>query len=88
MPQSASRALGSLSSSLAILRLLPVPLLLIPAGLLLKPALFVDEPSLLLVLSALDFPLLILALSEYSGISGNGSANDDVDKSVAERAVC
>jgi hypothetical protein len=83
MPQSASLALGILSSSLAILKLLPVPLLLRSAGLLLKPELFVDEPSLLLVLSALDLPLLILALSVYSGLSCKGS-----ESGGAEIVVC
>jgi len=63
MPQSDSLSRGGLSSSLAILKLLPVPLLLRSAGLLLNPELFVLEPSLLFVLSAFDLPLLILALS-------------------------
>lgn len=84
-PQSASLALGSLSSSLAILKLLPVPLLLRSAGLFLNPELFVDEPSLLLVLSALDLPLLILALSVYSG---KGSVNDGEEIGVPEIGVC
>jgi hypothetical protein len=68
-----------------MLKLLPVPLLLKSAGLLLNPELFVDEPSLLLVLSALDLPLLILALSVYSG---TGSVNDGVEIGVAEVGVC
>jgi hypothetical protein len=85
IPQSASLALGSLSSSLVMLKLLPVPLLLKSAGLLLNPELFLDEPSLLLVLSALDLPLLILALSVYSG---TGSVNDGVEIGVAEVGVC
>ena len=59
------------SSSLAMLILLPVPLLLSWEGLLLTPELLVLEPSLLLVfvklLSALDLPLLMLSLSLYSG---------------------
>jgi hypothetical protein len=83
MPQSASLALGTLSSSLAILKLLPVPLLLRSAGLLLKPELFVDEPSLLLVLSALDLSLLILALSVYSGLFCKGS-----ESGGAEIGIC
>ena len=85
IPQSASLALGTLSSSLAILKLLPVPLLLKSDGLDLKPELFVDEPSLLLVLSALDLALLILARSVNSGI---GSVNDGVEIGVAEVGVC
>jgi hypothetical protein len=67
------------------LKLLPVPLLLKPDGLLLNPELFVDEPSLLLVLSALDLPLLILALSTYSG---RGSVKDGGDIVVAKVGVC
>jgi hypothetical protein len=47
IPQSASLALVSRSSSLAILKLLPVPLLLRSDGLDLKPELLVDDPSLL-----------------------------------------
>lgn len=67
------------------LKLLPVPLLLKPDGLLLNPELFVEEPSLLLVLSALDLPLLILALSTYSG---RDSVKDGGGIVVARVGVC
>lgn len=79
IPQSDSLALGSLSSSLVILKLLPVPLLLKSAGLLLRPKLLVEDPSLLLVLSALDLALLMLALSVNSG---NGSIINCVETGV------
>jgi len=68
-----------------MLRLLPVPLLLKSDGLDLKLELFVDEPSLLLVLSALDLTLLMLALSVNSGV---GSVNDGVEIGAAEIGVC
>ncbi len=67
------------------LKLLPVPLLLKPNGLVLNVELFVDEPSLLLVPSALDLPLLILALSAYSG---RGSVKDGGGIVVAKVGVC
>jgi hypothetical protein len=85
MPQSDSLGRKGLSSSLAILKLLPVPLLLRFAGLLLNPELFVLEPSLLFVLSAFDFPLLILALSMYSGMC---SVNEGEVVGIAEIGVC
>jgi hypothetical protein len=84
IPQSDSLGRGGLSSSLAILKLLPVPLLLKSAGLLLNPELLVLELSLLFVLSALDLLLLILALSMYSGIC---SVNEGVNVSGAEIGV-
>ena len=83
-PQSDSLGCGGLSSSLVILKLLPVPLLLRSVGLLFNAELFVLELSLLLV-SALDLPLLILALSTYSGMC---SVNEGVEVSVVEIGFC
>ncbi len=67
------------------LKLLPVPLLVKSDGLALNPELFVDEPSPLLVLSALDLPLLILALSTHSG---RGSVKDGGGIVVDKVGVC